>query len=310
MSNVKRAVVNEIHKPARVNFKRRHVIIKGLNDLLQADLVEMIPYAKMNSGYKYILTVINVFSKYAWAIPVKNKTAKDVTNAMKNVLKNGDIPRNLQTDLGKEFYNKEFKELMKKYNINHYSTYSTKKASIVERLNRTLKSNMWKEFSYQGTYKWLKILPEIVHKYNTTRHRTTHMKPIDVNLKNEKHLLNTVYSRIKIADVHSKFKVNDKVRISKYREQFSKGYTPNWSNEIFTIKRIKYSNPTTYLLQDSKGEEIKGGFYEEELQKTRHPNVYLVEKIVRKNGNKFLVKWLGFHSRYNSWVNKEDLFAP
>lgn len=306
MFNVKRKLVDELHKPARRKFKRRRIITKGLNDLFQADLVEMIPYSKMNNGYKYILTVIDVFSKYAWAVPVKNKTGKEVANAMKKILQER-VPKNLHTDMGKEFYNGEFIDLMKKFHINHYSTYSTMKAAIVERFNRTLKSNMWKEFSYQGTYKWLKLLPELVNKYNKTRHHTTNMKPSDINIKNEKHLLNTVYSHIKMATTKNKFKVNDKVRISKYRELFSKGYTPNWSNEVFTIKSVKLTNPTTYLLQDDQGEEIKGAFYEEELQKTAHPNIFLIEKIIRRKGDKVFVKWLGFDSTHNSWVDKKDL---
>lgn len=225
MSNIKRKLVDELHKPARRKFKRRHVLVKGLYDLHQADLVEMIPYSKMNSGFKYILTVINVFSKYAWAIPLKNKTRKEVVNAMQRVLKE-ETSKNLEIDMGKEFFNKEFWELMKKFEINHYSTYSTMKAAVVQRFNRTLKSNMWKEFSYQGSYKWLKILSEIFDKYNKTRHLTTNMKLNDLNLKNEKHLLNTVYSRIKMVSIKNKFKIGDKVRISKHRELFSKDYTP------------------------------------------------------------------------------------
>lgn len=182
-TSLKRAVVNELHKPARRYFKRRRVLVKGLHDLFQCDLVEMIPYAKMNSGFKYILTCIDVFSKYAWAVPVKRKTGKDVTNAIKKILVKPNIPANLQTDNGKEFYNKDFTNLMKSLGVNHYSTYTSMKASVVERFNRTLKSNMWKEFSFQGDYKWLKLLPELIEKYNHTRHHTTLMKPTDASKK-------------------------------------------------------------------------------------------------------------------------------
>lgn len=305
--DMKREIVDELHKSARINFNRRRVIVKGLNDLFQADLVDMIKYARYNKGFKYILTVINAFSKFAWAIPVKSKSAKDVTNAMRKIFDESFIPKNIQTDNGKEFYNKEFKQLMEKYNVNHYSTYSSMKASIVERFNRTLKSNMWKEFSYQGSYVWLKILPHLLQQYNYTRHSTTHMKPVDVNEKNEKQLLKTVYSNIKVANLQNKFNINDRVRISKYREQFSKGYTPNWSNEIFTIENVKMSNPSTYILRDDEGHTIKGAFYDEELQHTKHPNVQLIERIIRRKGNKILVKWLGFDSSHNSWIDKKHI---
>lgn len=119
MSKVKKEVINELHKPARIRFERRKTIVKGLNDLYQADLVEMIPYAKQNRAFKYILVVIDVFSKFVWTAPIKNKNGKEVTNAMKKIPLHPNIPKKLQTDQGKEFYNKEFNELMTKLGINH-----------------------------------------------------------------------------------------------------------------------------------------------------------------------------------------------
>ncbi|KAJ8914310.1 hypothetical protein NQ315_011297 [Exocentrus adspersus] len=215
MSSLKQDVVNEIHKPTRRNFLRRRVQVRGFNDLIQADLVEMIPYARENSGYRYILVVINVFS----------------------------------------------------------NTYSNLKASVVERVNRTLKNLMWKQFSLQGNYKWLALLPKIVHKYNNTRHRTIKMKPSEVNNENELILLEEVYGNNRKVKRNIKagiFKKGDYGRISKYREAFAKG---------------------------------------EELQKTPHNDVYLIEKVVRRKGNKLLVKWLGMHAKHNSWIDKTDMVA-
>lgn len=298
---VKEDVVDEMHRPARINFKRRHVIVKGLNDLYQADLVEMIPFWKSNKGFRYILMVINVFSKYLWAIPVKRKTAEDVTKAMESILIQS-VPTNLQTDDGKEFKNRSFEALMKKYNINHYSTFSTTKASIVERVNRTLKSMMWKQFTFQRNNKWLDLLPQLVSRYNNTVHSTIGYKPKDVTKKNEKRILRKfIYRKIKMP---AKFKVGDKVRISKNREVFTKGYTPNWSNEIFSIKKVHYTNPTTYLLEDSHGEDIRGGFYTEELQKVKHPDAYLVDKILKKKGKEVYVKFTGIKEK--GWLLKKN----
>lgn len=309
MASYKKQVVDEIHKPARKNFKRRKVIVKGLNDLIQADLVEMLPYAKNNKGYRYILIVINVFSKFVWAQPIKQKNAKDVTAAMKIIISQmNKVPHNLQTDLGKEFYNKDFKALMESFNINHYSTFSNLKASIVERVNRTLKNLMWKYFSLQGSYNWLNTLPSIIHQYNNTVHSTIKMKPIEVGEKSSKKLLKTVYNRIKAVDPRKrKFKIGDFVRISKHREAFKKGYTPNWSNEIFNIRKVNFSNPVTYLLQDQSGQNIQGSFYTEELLKTKYPDIYLVEKVLKTKGKRVFVKWLGFDNTHNSWINKTDL---
>lgn len=307
MSNIKEQVVNELHKAARKNFPRRHVILKGLNDLIQADLVEMIPYAQKNKGNRYILNVINAFSKFAWAQPVKRKNAKDVASAMEKILLEMKTkPKNLQTDLGGEFYNKEFKELTDKFKINHYSTYSNLKASIVERLNRTLKNWMWKRFSMQGNYSWLTLLPEIVAKYNNTKHGTINMKPVDVTKKDEKYLLKHSYNYPKKIGRKRKFRVGDYVRISKHREAFSKGYTPNWSNEVFKILKVRKTNPLTYFLEDEQKNQIKGGFYKQEIQKVLYPDIYLVEKVLRRKGNKLYVKWLGLNRTHNSWINKNE----
>ena len=137
----KRDIAIELHRPARKNYTRRRVNVYGKNDLWQADLVEMIPLSKKNNGYKYILCVIDCFTKFAWAIPLKTKTANDVSNAMLKILSKRS-PKLLQVDNGKEFYNTTFDKLMKKYNVKKYSVYSTMKACIVERFNRTLKALM------------------------------------------------------------------------------------------------------------------------------------------------------------------------
>lgn len=302
-------IVEEIHKPARKRFDRRSVIIKGLNDLYQADLCEMIPYQKINKGYRYILVVINTFSKFVWALPVKRKTGTDVAKAMHRILSSvGQPPKNLQTDHGKEFYNKEFAALLKKFNINHYSSYSDLKSSIVERCNRTLKGMMWKRFSLQGSHKWLDILPQVVNKYNSTVHSTTGLKPKNVTRRHTNLLLNTVYSKVKTIDPRKpKFKVGDSVRISKYRAVFDKSYEPNWSNEIFTVIKVRLTNPRTYLLKDYTGDDIKGSFYDFELQRTKHPHTYLVEKVLKRRGNSMFVKWLGFSKKHNSWITKKNV---
>ncbi|KAK4873511.1 hypothetical protein RN001_015540 [Aquatica leii] len=148
---------------------------------------------------------------------------------------------------------------------------------------------------------------EITNLYNNTFHRTIKMKPSMVNKNNEKSILQSAYSHIKIANQNNKFSLGDYVRISKYRNAFEKGYTPNWSNEIFIIRKVKLTNPTTYLLKDIKGDDILGGFYEMELQKVKHPDTYLIERILRKKGTKMYVKWLGFDETHNSWINKNSI---
>lgn len=305
-SEAKRQVVEEIHKGARVNFKRRRVVLKSLHDLVQADIVDMISLSGENKGFKYILVVINCFSKFVWAFPLKTKSGPEVARNLEKIFKIQKII-NFQTDMGKEFFNKHLEKLTKKYNINHYTTYSEKKASIVERVNRTLKNMMWKEFSFQGSYKWLKLLPDIVEKYNHTKHRTIKMRPVDVNQENQSTLLRTAYSNIKMVSEHRKFNVGDYVRISKHRGVFDKKYKPNWSTEIFRIRKVKATNPIMYLLQDEEKKPILGGFYELQLQKVKYPDVYLVEKILRRKHNKVYVRWLGFSNKFDSWVDSKNI---
>lgn len=303
-------VVNEIHKSARVNFPRRHVIMKDIDDLWQADLIDMQSISRENNNFKYILAIIDTFSKYAWAFPLKSKNKDEVYKVFVILLKDNRIPKNLQTDNGTEFYNKRFKHLMQSYNINHYSTFSSKKASIVERFIRTLKSKLYKDFSLKGNYNWIKnTLNEVIYKYNHTYHRTINEVPANVNNVNKKYILERFNRLIqKQESTKCKFKVGDYVRISKYKGTFEKGYTPNWSTEIFKIRYKQNTTPITYLIEDTiRGQPILGAFYEQELQKTKHPNVYLVEKVLKRKGNKVFVKWLGLSSDENSWINKTNV---
>lgn len=306
-SSEKGRLVEELHAPARRNFPRRRVIVRGYDDLWQADVVEMRPYTRFNGGYHYILTVIDVLSKHAWAVPLKTKSGSDVTTAIAKIIRDdGRCPKNLQTDRGKEFYNGNVQKLLKKHNVNHYSTYSIMKASVVERFNRTLKNDMWKMFTNNGNYRWIDSLPRLVSEYNARKHRAIGMRPIDVTPAIANKLLKTVYSRVKIA-APARFKVGESVRVSKYKTIFEKGYTPNWTTEVFKIVKVQKTNPVTYLLEDSCGKPVAGGFYEYELHRVANPDVYLVEKVLRKRGDKVYVKWLGFNNSHNSWIHKDNV---
>ena len=137
---------------------------------------------------------------------------------------------------------------------------------------------MWKEFSFNCNYNWSDIIQNLLHQYNNTKHGTIKRKPSEVNKQNENELLSTVYNHVKITHP-AKFQIGDPVRISKSKHVFEKGYTPNWTTEIFKIRKIQLTNPVTYLLEDYQGQPIEGGFYEEELFKSKYSNIFLVEKI-------------------------------
>jgi hypothetical protein len=298
----KREIANELHKPIRKNYTRRIVNVYEKNDLWQADLVEMLPYSKQNKGYKYILCVIDCFTKFAWGIPVKSKTANEISNAMTKILTHRS-PKLLQVDNGKEFYNIIFDTLMTKYKIKKYSTYSTTKACIIERFNRTLKTNMYKEFTSRGSRKWISILPMLINNYNNSKHRTIGMTPSQAD---ENPSL-VVLKRRDIPFSKIKYQVGDKVRISIKKAVFSKGYLENWSTEVFTVYKVNKTSPPTYQLQDYTGKPISGCFYTEEISKTNYPHDYLIEKIIRRKGNKVYVKWLGFDTIHNTWIKASDI---
>lgn len=304
-------IINELHKPARKKFTRRNTVLKGINDLYQADLVEVIPYSRINKGYKYILTVINCFTKVADAFPLRNKTGSHVASAMEKIIKRDkNTIKHLHTDDGKEYFNQWFSALMNKNKINHYSTKSDKKASIIERFNRTLKGSMYKIFSIRGSYVWYDILDKLIKDYNNKFHRTIGMKPIDVSKKNEKIVSARILkmTKPKIEKIKpKKFVIEDHVRISKHKTIFTKGYLPNWTNEVFTIYRVQPTFPETYILKDKNGEILQGAFYGHELLKSLTGNVYLIEKVLKKNKDKVYVRWLGFDKTQDSWISKKDL---
>lgn len=305
MSKIKEIIVNELHKPARRTYPRRKYIIRGFDDTWQADLGEFGFYAKENKGYKYILFVIDTFSKFLWTAPLKNKSGDSVTLAMKKILES-DVrrPKKLQTDAGKEFYNKKFQNLLQDYNITLYSTYTIVKAAMAERVIKTIKEKLYKMFGLRGNNRWYDILDDVTNEYNRRKHRTIKMRPCDVT-KNTP-LIRNVYAHIKIAGAR-KLNIGDVVRISKQKTIFSKGYTQNWTTELFKIYKINISTPVTYLLEDMQGNPISGGFYEQELQKTKYPDVYLVEKILKRKGTKMYIKWLGLDRSHNSWIDKKDI---
>ena len=211
--------------------------------------------------------VLDVFSKYGWIVPLKDKKGETVTEAFKTILKEGRKPQYLWVDKGKEFYNKHLKGLLEKHNIQMYSTENEEKSSVCERWNRTIKTKMWKQSTVQGNTMYLDMLPKILKQYNNTKHSSIKMTPIEASKKNNEGLVYfNLYGDMETLKQKPKFKKGDKVRISKYkRNVFDKGYTPNWSEELFTIDKIQSTIPITYKIKDLNNEEIKGSFYEPEL---------------------------------------------
>ena len=301
-------LAEELHKPVKRKFRKRRVRVSGNNKIWAADLADMRAFAKYNNGNTFLLLVIDTFNKYGWIIPLKNKEGKTVVKAFKTIFEEGRIPKKLWTDKGKEFYNKDMDDLRKLHEIELYSTENEEKSSIAERWIRTMKKKMFKYFTDNNTYKYIDVLPDLVEDYNNTVHSSTKLTPVEASKeKNELKVWRNLYpDRYKTSRLNPKFSVGDEVRITKKKKVFEKGYTTRWTEEIFTIKEIRETNPITYKLEDLQGDEIKGTFYEPELQKTKQ-QVFRIEKIIKKEKGKSLVKWKGYSDKFNSWVDNKDL---
>ena len=294
-------LADELHAPVRRKFKRRRVISYGVDDVWSCDLVEMQEWKKQNKGYRYMLNVIDVHSKYAWSIPLKDKTGKTVLDAFKQIVNSsGRKPDHIWVDEGKEFYNKHMDEWIKENNINRYSTHGEHKSAVVERFNRTLETIMWKRFTAENTRNWIDMLDKLLLQYNNKKHSTIKMTPTEAS-----QMQDPVNFR-----EQPKFTVGDQVRISRIKGIFEKGYLPNWSEALYTVHEVKRTDPITYILKDMNGEKIKGGFYTEELQKSNQ-EVFRIEKVMRKkkiNGIEHgLVKWLGYDKKFNKWKPMSEL---
>ena len=298
----------ELHKTKRKNFPRRKIIVNHIDEIFAADLVEMQKFAKLNKGFRYLLTCIDIFSKYSWVIPLKDKKGINVKNALQKIFKERS-PKFLWTDRGKEFYNKQVQDLLNENNIKLYSTNNSKiKSSVIERFNRTFKNMMYKKFTENNNTIFYNIIDDLVNEYNNKYHSTIKMSPIEGSKKiNEKKIKN-IYNFDKTKKP-GKFKIGDRVRLSLEKNIFEKSYETNWTEEIFVIYDIKYSNVPYYYLKDLNGEKIQGSFYEQELQKTnfKKDDLYTIEKVLKTSNDKAYVKWRNYDSSFNSWVNLDDI---
>ncbi|GFX72116.1 putative uncharacterized transposon-derived protein F54H12.3 [Trichonephila clavipes] len=275
-----------LHKPARRRFKRNRVLVGGIEEQFQADLLDLQSLSQYNNGYKYLLTCIDVFSKYAWAIPLRDKKSKSILKGFEKIFRERK-PLSLQTDKGTEFKNKAVQTYFKKMNVHFFTTNNETKASIVERFHRTLMSKMTKYFAEYNTQKYINVIEKLISSYNHTWHRSIKMEPFNVNIDNQGQVWQNLYGDISETKVKRPvFKINDKVRISKWKGRFDKGYENNWSIEIFIIYKILPRNPFVYMLKDLKGEIIEGTFYEKEIQKVTESGYFPVEKILKKRKEK------------------------
>lgn len=305
-----------LHKPIRHHFRRRRIIVHGIDAQWEADLVDLSKIAKHNHSYRYLLTVIDTLSKFAWAIPLKTKTGVELVSAFSQIIsKSQRKPSALRSDKGSEFLNAKFQTYLKKNGIHFFTSNNEVKAAIIERFNRTLKTKMWKFFTKNNTLSYIPVLSDLMASYNNSWHRSIKRPPSTVNENNEAEVWHTLYGNYRQLSKSDKFKfdIGDKVRIGKNKMIFEKGYLPNWTTEIFTVFKRQRGNPPLYVLKDEAGERIQGTFYAEELQKVTvtADKLYTIERIIAERGKgkrkMFLVKWEGYPSKFNTWISASQL---
>lgn len=295
-----------LHRPRRKKFPTARVKVHGIDQQWAADLIEIPSYiAKKNKGVKFILTVVDVFSKLAWVQPLKSKTGPSVTAAFQTILRGGRKPANLQTDDGKEFYNQTFRRLLKQKQIHHFSTSGDTKASVVERFNRTLKQKMYRYFTAKNTFRFLDVLQDLVRGYNRNYHRSIKMAPDQVSVSNSSQVWDNLYPPTLRRQKRALLKVGDRVRLNTKFKTFGKSYIPGWTEEVFVVKSVHQREVPTYKIKEWDGTPVQGTFYNEDLQKVTalDDGVFRVEKVLKKKGNKMLVQWKGWPVKYNSWVD-------
>ena len=280
-------LADELHKPIIRKFEKRKVYSAFKDNIWAADLADMQFLSRYNKGIRFLLCVIDIFSKYAWVVPLKDKKGRTIVKAFQNILEQSNSrqsakgtsvkhvkPNKIWVDKGSEFYNAYFKKCLQDNDIVMYSIHNEGKSVVAERFIRTFKSKIYKYMTSISKNVYIDKLDDIVDEYNNTYHTTIKMKPIDVK--------DSTYINAdkEINNKDPKFKVGDLVRISKYKNIFAKGYMPNWSEEVFVIKKVKNTVPWTYVINDLNGEEITGTFYEKELQKTNQEE-FRIEKVIR-----------------------------
>ena len=313
-----------LQRPVRYKFKTRRVISQGIDFLWDVDLADVSNLAKHNDGVRYLLVAIDVFSRYLWVEPLKNKFHQTIIDALRKIFKTGRIPNELRTDKGSEWKNKWVDSFLKKQNIHHYVTHNVTHANYSERVIRTLKNLMFRYFTHKRTYHYLNVLKDIARNYNHRPHRSLHGRsPTEINISNEALVWQQLYmdnmnvkkkslKRGKLPAKPYKFKRGDYVRISSNRHTFKRDYQQKWTEEIFQIHdRYLRQGIPVYKLVDYDLMPIEGTFYQSELQGLSKREVFKVDKILkrrkRKGVSEVFVSWLGYPKKFHSWIKETDL---
>lgn len=304
-----------IHRQVRRRFPRNRVMATRPNEHWQADLVDMQAWSRLNDNVRYLLVIIDVFSKVAQVFTLLNKSAVEIEKAFVKAIAI-DTPANLMTDEGTEFVNVRLKTFYKKHNINFFVARNKEiKASIVERLNRTIKGRLFKYMTHAGSRRYVDILPKVVNAYNNSFHRTIKMRPVDVKEANQSQVFQNTYGfrskREYLISRHvreKRIKDGELVRLTHKQNPFDKGFYSNWRDKLYKVKSSSSSQRPVYRITDTSGNLEGKRYYKDEIQKVKEGE-YRVERIVKRDKRRklVLVKWLGYPESANTWEPEANI---
>ena len=271
-------LANELHKPIIKKVLERKVYSSFRDNICGADLADMQSLSKYNKGNKYLLCAIDLFSKYAWVVPIKDKKGVSIVNGFQKIISKRRKRNKIWVDQGSEFDNNYFKDFLKINNIEMQSSYNERKSVVAGRFIRTLKNKIFKHMTAISKNVYFDVLDDNVNKYNNTVHKTIRMKPIDITDDSYAEYNEDFNKK------DPKFKDGDHIRISKYKNIFTKAYTPNWSEDVFVVSKFKNTVPWTYVDSGLNGGEITGSFYEKRIAKKKQ--TFRIEKVLKRKSDK------------------------
>lgn len=299
--------------------KTTPIIVSGIDDQWSADLMDMTKFENENNGIKYVLVVIDIFSKFVYLRPLPDKTGRSVADAFKDIFRQGRIPKRLRTDKGQEFKARVVRDLMHARGVRQMFAENDTKAAISERAIKTIKAKIYRYLMYKNAHEYVSQLQSFADSYNNTKHSTIDLEPANVTQENEEDVrLATYFSRPIQPTKQQKFRFRkgDSVRITHLRNKFTREYDQRWTGEVFTVAQRFYRGTTPiYKLKDYHSDPILGSFYSSELAPVylEDDALFKIERVVKERGRgtnkQYFVKWLYWPERFNSWVKADTVKA-
>lgn len=293
--------------PTYVYFKRYQI---------QIDLIDLGHLSSANDNTRYLITAIDIFTRFAFVRPIKNKTAQSFMAGFKSIMQQAKtFPRRILADKGAELKNRIFHQYCRENGIHVIHANNLTHAPFVERFNRTLKSLMFRYMTYKQTDRYIDVLPLLVKTYNNRKHRIIGMTPTQAEAPGQTYAIRRSQEKhyVKIKRSKPKFEVGQSVRISKFKGHFDRGFTQQFQEEIYRIKSVSTRLPIpTYELETyDKDETVEGNFYGSELTEVEAPEYFIIEKIIKRKRDRqtgqrmVLVKWQGYKNA--SWIPEKDV---